>query len=85
MASVDKAKEMGIDWWEHDPSLSSRAHGESSLAEENRRLREEIEALKEGRELTDTPRGSVASRHRTRSSSATPRRRGGGTGTGDDG
>ena len=24
VASVDKAKEMGIDWWEHDPSLSSR-------------------------------------------------------------
>ncbi|CAM5651526.1 putative protein OS=Streptomyces antimycoticus OX=68175 GN=SANT12839_026140 PE=3 SV=1 [Streptomyces antimycoticus] len=28
MASVDKAKEMGIDWWEHDPSLSSRARSE---------------------------------------------------------
>ncbi|WP_285831106.1 gas vesicle protein [Streptomyces meridianus] len=25
VASVDKAKEMGIDWWEHDPSLSSKA------------------------------------------------------------
>ncbi|MFF5563028.1 gas vesicle protein [Streptomyces sp. NPDC012623] len=25
VASVDRAKEMGIDWWEHDPSLSSRA------------------------------------------------------------
>src|SRR5262245_30502466 len=23
VASVDKAKAMGIDWWEHDPSLSS--------------------------------------------------------------
>jgi gas vesicle protein GvpA/GvpJ/GvpM family len=23
VASVDKAKEMGIDWWEHDPSLTS--------------------------------------------------------------
>ncbi|MCO8307930.1 hypothetical protein JOF35_003247 [Streptomyces demainii] len=28
VASVDKAKEMGIDWWEHDPSLSSRARTE---------------------------------------------------------
>ncbi len=46
IASVDKAKEMGIDWWEHDPSLSSRAHGTSSLEEENRRLREQIEALR---------------------------------------
>jgi hypothetical protein len=25
IASVDKAKEMGIDWWESDPALSSRA------------------------------------------------------------
>ncbi|MFD7232999.1 gas vesicle protein [Streptomyces sp. NPDC059881] len=55
VASVDKAKEMGIDWWEHDPALSSRARGESSLAEENRRLRAEIDALRQGEEL---PRGS---------------------------
>ncbi|MFF8002791.1 gas vesicle protein GvpJ [Streptomyces sp. NPDC007917] len=27
VASVDKAKEMGIDWWERDPALSSRARG----------------------------------------------------------
>ncbi|WP_433854969.1 gas vesicle protein [Streptomyces kronopolitis] len=48
VASVDKAKEMGIDWWEHDPSLSSRASdGSRSLAEENKRLRAEIEALRE--------------------------------------
>ncbi|MDO0937516.1 gas vesicle protein [Streptomyces sp. DG2A-72] len=26
VVSVDKAKEMGIDWWEHDPSLSSGAN-----------------------------------------------------------
>lgn len=25
VASVDKAKEMGIDWWAHDPYLSSSA------------------------------------------------------------
>lgn len=25
IASVDKAKEMGIDWWERDPMLSSKA------------------------------------------------------------
>ncbi|MEV4557949.1 gas vesicle protein [Kitasatospora sp. NPDC049285] len=46
IASVDKAKEMGIDWWEHDPSLSSRAgEGPSALEEENRRLREQLETL----------------------------------------
>ncbi|MGW6362257.1 gas vesicle protein [Streptomyces sp. NPDC055092] len=53
VASVDKAKEMGIDWWEHDPSLSSRARGDQSLSEENRRLRAEIDALRRGTELPD--------------------------------
>ncbi|WP_026413458.1 gas vesicle protein [Actinomadura oligospora] len=67
VASVDRAKEMGIDWWEHDPSLSSRARtrnhagtsgdvgsgdgragldgGRAELEEENRLLRERLEAL----------------------------------------
>lgn len=45
VASVDKAKEMGIDWWERDPTLSS---GHSELEQENRRLRERLEVL-EGR------------------------------------
>ncbi|MFF7965450.1 gas vesicle protein [Streptomyces sp. NPDC007903] len=54
VASVDKAKEMGIDWWEHDPSLSSRARGdEHSLAEENRRLRAELNALRQPEELLE--------------------------------
>jgi len=26
IASADKAREMGIDWWEGDPFLSSRGH-----------------------------------------------------------
>ncbi|MFF9867382.1 gas vesicle protein [Streptomyces sp. NPDC013953] len=51
VASVDKAKEMGIDWWEHDPSLSSRATERPGLADENRRLREEIAALRSAQEL----------------------------------
>lgn len=42
VVSVDKAMEMGIDWWRHDPMLSS---GEQDLAEENRQLRQRIEAL----------------------------------------
>src|SRR3954453_11961560 len=37
IASVDKAREIGIDWWEYDPSLSSSQH---ELAAENRRLPE---------------------------------------------
>ena len=42
VASVDKAREMGIDWWESDPALSSGAQG---LVEENRDLRERLERL----------------------------------------
>jgi hypothetical protein len=51
VASVDKAKEMGIDWWEHDPALSSRARDrdDEDLAAENRALRERIAALEEDR------------------------------------
>ncbi|TQK42645.1 gas vesicle protein GvpA/GvpJ/GvpM family [Streptomyces sp. SLBN-118] len=44
VASVDKAREMGIDWWEHDPTLSS---GERDVIEENRRLRRRIGQLEE--------------------------------------
>ncbi|WP_352231250.1 gas vesicle protein [Actinomadura sp. NBRC 104412] len=51
VASVDRAKEMGIDWWEHDPSLSSRARHEvaapDELMEENHRLRARLQALEE--------------------------------------
>jgi hypothetical protein len=42
VASVDKAREIGIDWWERDPALSS---GRPDLAEENRELRERVAAL----------------------------------------
>jgi hypothetical protein len=61
VASVDKAREIGIDWWEHDPSLSS---GRPDLAEENRRLRERIDALEAGR---SAPRNARRSRAAERS------------------
>lgn len=48
VASVDKAKEMGIDWWETDPALSSRARREE-LARENAELRARLAELDEGR------------------------------------
>ena len=43
VASVDKAREMGIDWWENDPALSSSASKE--LESENRDLRERLDRL----------------------------------------
>ena len=42
IASVDKAMEMGINWWQSDPALSSSAH---QLEAENRLLRERLERL----------------------------------------
>jgi hypothetical protein len=44
VASVDRAKEMGINWWETDPTLS---RGASELEEENRLLRERLERLEQ--------------------------------------
>jgi hypothetical protein len=46
VASVDKAREMGIDWWEHDPTLTV---GQRDLTQENRRLRQRIGELEAGR------------------------------------
>jgi hypothetical protein len=48
VASVDKAKEMGIDWWEDDPALSSGAR-RRELARENERLQRRIAELEDGR------------------------------------
>ncbi|AZS70082.1 gas vesicle protein [Streptomyces lydicus] len=47
VASVETARKAGIDWWETDPALSSKA-ARSELREENARLRERIEALESG-------------------------------------
>ena len=47
VASVDKAEEMGIDWWRNDPMFSSQAR---SVAQENAELRRRIAELEEGGE-----------------------------------
>lgn len=44
IASVDTAKKAGIDWWETDPALSSRA-SRNALRDENRELRERLKEL----------------------------------------
>lgn len=55
VASVDKAREMGIDWWEHDPTLSS---GQRDLNEENRRLRQRIGDLEAARARGELENGA---------------------------
>lgn len=48
VVSVDKAEEMGIDWWRTDPMLSSDAQARE-LEQENAELRERLAALESGR------------------------------------
>ena len=55
VASVDRAREMGINWWENDPSLQSYSDDEKSsvgegegvkeLERENQELRERLDRL----------------------------------------
>jgi hypothetical protein len=53
IASVERAREMGINWWEGDPSLQrldggdggDGGDGRQSLERENRELRERVERL----------------------------------------
>ena len=52
IASVDRAREMGIDWWERDPSLSGV--GDLRSEDEKRELRERVERLE--RQLEDGSR-----------------------------
>ncbi|GII79161.1 hypothetical protein Sru01_41430 [Sphaerisporangium rufum] len=82
IASVDTARELGIDWWEHDPWLSS---GERDLVEENRRLRRRLAAAEDlaefaeeepgRREAVEPARGPGRSRHREDPGTPARRRR----------
>ena len=48
IASVERAREMGINWWEGDPSLQKvdpADQDQGRLEQENRELRERIERL----------------------------------------
>ena len=61
VASVDRAREMGINWWESDPTLSSgKDDGDEDpkqLARENRELRERLERLERLLEPGGEPHG----------------------------
>jgi len=45
IASLDTAKQVGIDWWEHDPWMTGKS---SKLQIENERLRARLERLEGG-------------------------------------
>jgi hypothetical protein len=56
IASLETAREVGINWWENDPWLSGQAQHRQvqdgaagrELEDENRRLRERVRALESG-------------------------------------
>ena len=55
IASVDRAREMGINWWESDPSLQSLDSGDGNgdgghvqqLERENQELRDRLDRLEQ--------------------------------------
>lgn len=56
IASVDKAKELGINWWEHDPMLTARPDtADATLTEQNQRLSERLALLEERLATLDVP------------------------------
>jgi Gas vesicle protein len=61
IASVDTARQLGIDWWQSDPWLSSKSAEEpdrQELVEENRRLRDQLAAAEadgSGRRQLEAP------------------------------
>lgn len=52
IASLETAREVGIDWWERDPWLSAKAFdrqaSDHDLEEENRQLRDRVKELESG-------------------------------------
>jgi len=54
IASVDRAKEMGINWWESDPALT---RGAKELVRENQELRARLDRLEERISINGGERG----------------------------
>ena len=53
ICSIDKAQEIGLDWWKADPELSSASR---NLATENIALLEQVRELKQRLDAKSTPR-----------------------------
>jgi hypothetical protein len=45
IASVDRARDMGLDWWQHDPALSSAAHGAAGERDQLAQRLDRLEAM----------------------------------------
>jgi hypothetical protein len=71
IASLETAREVGIDWWERDPWLSAKAFDREAddraangrdLEHENRQLRERVKELESGQSRREIPRTGRKSR-----------------------
>jgi len=64
VCSIDKAEQIGLDWWRHDPHLTVAARG---AALENEALRERVRALEAKLNLSPAPSpGRVSANKRRR-------------------
>src|SRR5687768_901336 len=59
ICSIDKAEEIGLDWWKYDRHLSP---GREQMMQENQELREQLRVLE--RRLATLARGSSGRRRR---------------------
>src|SRR6516165_9366511 len=66
VASLETAREVGINWWEDDPWLSAKAFDRAAdgrdLEQENVQLRERVKELESGRSSREIPRTGRKSR-----------------------
>ena len=56
VCSIDKAQEIGLDWWKYDPHF---APGKRALPEETADLRKQLAALQEKVEVLGADRGKA--------------------------
>lgn len=57
VASIDKAQEIGIDWWRSDPALSSRA---KQMEIQNEHLKSRLDRLEDRLRALPAPQGAAA-------------------------
>ena len=60
ICSIDKAEQIGLDWWKYDPNLSVGRHQE--MLEENAALREQVRRLERKLEALPAPVPKAKSR-----------------------
>jgi hypothetical protein len=77
IASVDKAREMGIDWWANDPQLSGAARRQQQKLDahnENKQLRERIKQLEDRLDVRPDEQQEGRARRRPRGEPPAQRR-----------